>query len=251
MSVRLMLEQIGLGLMVFALYTLWLRVPDASVLDVVGSLCLALIVIWVAGAGESALMLRLADRARTRGRLVRGALLISFGVVLWFGWSTLLDHMHGDDALRAGYLNSRFPHQLRHVFSFEHILLWLGWMLTGLEWIGAGVIAIFVFAAVASERPLRAIACAISSVTYWIVLVLGILGATVLTGLLVQWTPGHGLRVEMVSLLGRLGAAVLVDAAVVCLLLAILGACVRRSDALYSTPAGTPDESQPRTVEEP
>ena len=46
----------------------------------------------------------------------------------------------------------------------------------------------------------------------------------------------------------------LVDAAVVCLLLAILAACVRRIDeagAPYSTPAGTPDLSQPRTVDNP
>jgi len=44
---------------------------------------------------------------------------------------------------------------------------------------------------------------------------------------------------------------VLVDAVLVCLVLAILAACVRQSDALYATPAGTPDESQPRTVDNP
>jgi hypothetical protein len=42
-----------------------------------------------------------------------------------------------------------------------------------------------------------------------------------------------------------------VDATVVCLLLAILAACVRQADALYSTPAGTPDDSHPRTVDNP
>ena len=53
-------EQIGLALLVFLLYVLWLRMPDASVLDVVGSVVLALIILAVAGAGESAIMLRVA-----------------------------------------------------------------------------------------------------------------------------------------------------------------------------------------------
>jgi hypothetical protein len=255
MSVRLVLEQIGLALLVFLLYVLWLRVPDASVLDVVGSVSLALIVLWVAGAGESVLMLRLAGRGRTPGRLLRGALLVLAGFVLWFGWSALLDHLRGDynsnDNLLAGYLNSRFPHQLRNFFSYTHILLWLGWMWTALEWIGAGIIAALVFAGTASDRPVRAIAFALRSVAYWIVVVLGTTGAAVLTSSLMQWTPGHGLRVEMLSMVLRLSAAVLVDASVACLVLAILAACVRRCDESHSTPAGTPDESQPRIVDNP
>ena len=64
MSVRLVLQQTGLAVLIFLLYALWLRVPDASVLDVTGSVCLALIVIFAAGAGESMLMLRLAGRPR-------------------------------------------------------------------------------------------------------------------------------------------------------------------------------------------
>ena len=251
LSIRLVLKQIGLALLVFALYALWLRVPDASVIDVIASALLALIVLAVAGGGESTLILRLAGTARSPWRLLRGGLFLLAGVALWFAWATLLDHMHGDDYLRAGYLNSRFPHSLRNFFSFAHIVLWLGWMWTALEWIGAGVIAVFVFAATVSSQPLRPMTRALSCLSYWIALVLGITAATVLTGSLIEWTPGHGLRVEMLSLVLRLSLAVLVDAAVVCLLLAILAVCVRRTDSLYSTPAGTPDESQPRTVDRP
>ena len=254
MSARLVLEQIGLALLVLLLAGLWLRMPDASWLDVVGSAVLALIAIAVAGAGESTLMLRLAARERTPGRLLRGTLLLLAGAALWFGWCALVDHLHGNDPLRAGYLNSRFPHQLRNFFSYEHILRWLGWMWMALEWIAAGVIAVFVFACTASSRPMRAAGCALRFVAYWIALVLGAAAATAITGLLVDWTPGHGLRVEMMSLVLRLAAAVLVDAVVACLLLAILAMCVRRGDdaeEIHSTPAGTPDESQPRRVENP
>jgi hypothetical protein len=184
--------------------------------------------------------------------------LLLAGAALWLLWSILLDHLHGNDYLRAGYLNSRFPHSLRNVFSFAHILLWLGWMWTILAWLGAGVIAIFVFAATAGRRPFRALACAARSLTYWTSLILGVTCATMLTGSLMQWTPGNGLRTETFSLVFRLGVAALVDATVVSFLLAVLAMCVRRTDgqdhgddALYSTPNGTLDESQPRTVGRP
>ena len=262
LSIRLVLEQIGLAVLVFLLSALWLRVPDASAVDVIGSVILALIVLAVAGAGESWIILRLCDRAPTPGRLVRGGLLLLAGAVLWFGWSMLLDHLRIEDSLRAGYLNSRFPHSLRNVFSYGHILLWLGWIWTALEWIGAGAIGIFVFTATASLQPRRALANALRSVTYWLALILGTAVAVMLTGPLMQWTPSRGLRVEMISLVLRLSTATAVDATVVCLLLAILAACVRRSETQkdeattvtmlpHSTPAGTPETSHPRTVESP
>jgi hypothetical protein len=172
-------------------------------------------------------------------------------VAVWFAWSTLLDHLHGDDYLRAGYLNSRFPHTLRYFFTFDHLVLWLGWIWTSLAWIGAGALAIVVFAATASSQPARSIARTLRCPTYWIAVVLGTIAATALAGSLIGWTPGHGLRVEMASLILRLTFATLVDATVVCLILAILATCVRQQDALYSTPAGTPDDNQPRTVDTP
>ena len=258
MSVRLVLQQIGLALLVFLLYALWLHVPDASAFDVIGSVLLALIGIAVAGAGESALMLRLAGRVRTPARLARGAVLLLAGAVLWFAWSALLGHFRGNygsnDQLWAGYLNSRFPHPWRNFFSFEHILLWLEWIWTLLGWIGSGFIAVLVFAGTASPRPLRAMVYTLCSITYWVAALIGAVAATEITGLLVNWTPGHGLRAEMASLALRLAASIFIDAAVVCLLLAILAVCVRQTeeaDAPHSTPAGTPDASQPRTADNP
>jgi hypothetical protein len=251
LTVRLVLKQIGLALLVFALYALWLRIPDASALDVIATAVLAFIVLAVAGGGETMLFLHLADRPRTPAKLLRGTLFPLAGVALWFAWSALLDHFHGDDYLRAGYLNSRFPHALRYFFTYEHLMLWLGWMWTALEWIGAGALAIVVFAATASSQPARSVKHAMRCRTYWLAVVLGTIAATVLTGTLMDWTPGHGLRIEIASVILRFTLATLVDATVVCLVLAILAACVRQADALYSTPAGTPDDSQPRTVDKP
>jgi hypothetical protein len=251
LSVSFVLQQIGLALLVFVLSVAWLHVPDASVIDVAGSLVLALLVLVLTGVGETSLILRLCGRERAPGRRVRGALLLLAGVALWLGWSTLLDHLRGIDFLWAGYLNSRFPHSMRNFFSFEHIVIWLGWIWAEFEWIGAGMIGLVVFAATSSDRPFRAMVRALRSITYWAILIGGTAVATVLTGSLMQWTPGRGLRIEMVSLALRLGVAACVDAAVAGLLLAVLAVCVRRSDGLYGTPAGMPEESQPRIAERP
>jgi hypothetical protein len=252
LSARLVLQQIGLALLVLLLYAVWLRMPDASVVDVIGSALLALVVLAVAGMGESLLMLSLAGVARSRGKLLRGAVMLFVGAALWAGWCALLDHMHGGDDLRAGYLNSRFPHQLRNVFSFEHLVLWLGWMWTSLARFGAGVIGLFVFALTASTRPLGAASRTLRCLTYWVAVVLSVTAATVITGSLIEWTPGHGIRVEMLSLALRLSLAALIDTVAVCLLLTILATCVRQADAAFHlAPAGTPDESQPRTAGSP
>jgi hypothetical protein len=250
-NLRLVLRQIGLALLVFALSIVWLRMPDASGLEVAGSVVLALILLAVAGLGESALILHLRGRALTPGRLLRGAALLLAGVLLWLAWGSLLDRIHGDDYADAGYLNSRLPHTLRYFFTFARIALWLGWIGTAVEWIGAGILALIAVCATASARPIHAIARALRSATYWIAMIAAATAATVITGSLIQWTPGHGLRIEMLSLLLRLGAAILIDAAIACLLLAILAAIVRRADAPYATPVGTPDDSQPRTAESP
>ena len=166
----------------FLLYVVWLRVPDASVLDVIGSAVLALVILAVAGAGESSLMLGLAGVPRSPARLLRGGLLLLAGAGLWFGWSSILDHMHGNDYLRAGYLNSRFPHQLRNLFSFDHLVLWLGWMWTALAWVGAAVIGLFVFVFTASPRPLGTMLRALRCMTYWMAVVLCSGAVTALTG---------------------------------------------------------------------
>jgi hypothetical protein len=255
LSVRLVLAQIGLALLVFLFYVAWLRMPDASVLEVIGSALLGLIALAVAGAGESALVLHLAGRARTPGRLLRGTLLLLAGAALWFAWSALMGHVRGDynqnEIKLAGYLNSRPPYALRYLFTYENILRWIEWILELLGWIVAGAIFLLVFSGTASLRPMRAAAMLLRSVIYWCVVVVVSVGTTLLTTSLMQWTPGHGLRVEMAGLALRLSVATLIDAILACFLLAVLGAYVMRADASYATPAGTPNESQPRTADNP
>jgi hypothetical protein len=254
-SPRLVATQTGLAVLVFAFSLLWLRVPDASLVDVAGTVLLAIFVLALAGGGEASLILRLCGRPVTPWRLLRGGVLVLLGVALWFCWSLCMAHLSANDWEWAGYLNSRAPHPWRNVFSYFHLHSFLEALWSALRWLGAGVLAAFVFAATAATRPLRALGTIFRSLSYWLCLFVGVIAAAQVTDFVMYWTPGHGLGVEMFSLVLRLAGVVLFDALVVCLLLSVLASCVLRSDgdetASYETAAGTPEDNQPRTVPTP
>jgi len=249
-SPRLVALQIGLAVLVFAFSVLWLRVPDASLVDVVGTVLLGIFVLALAGGGEASLMLRMCGRPLTPWRLLRGCVLVLVGVALWFGWSLVLGHLSANDWEWAGYLNSRAPHQLRNVFSYFHLHSFFEALWSTLRWLGAGLLGAFVFVMTAATRPLRSVGTIFRSLSYWLCLLVGVIAPVQITGFVMGWTPGHGLAVETFSLVLRLAGVVIFDALVVCLLLSVLAACVLRSDS-YETRAGTPEDSQPRTVPTP
>lgn len=250
-SPGLVLQQIGLGLLVFLLALGWLRLPDASVLDVVATVLLALLIVAIAGAGESAMILRLCNRPRTPRRLLFGTLLLLAGWMVWLGWSSWIDHLAIKNDPLAGYLNSRFPRHMRYFFTYSHIMLWLGWIETAAAWIGSGLIVPAIVALTAGGRPVRAMLAVLRSVSYWIIAIVGVIVASVFTTSLMHWLPGSTLRMQMLSLLLRLVVVVLVDATIASFLFVIAAAGVRQSDAFYSTPAGTPEDSHERTAEIP
>ena len=78
-----------------------------------------------------------------------------------------------------------------------------------------------------------------------------LLGVALITGfftsVLLSWTPGRGVYTEMVSLVLRLLVVGIVDLVLGCYLLTTASAVIER----YKTPAGTPETSHPRTVENP
>jgi len=255
-TVRFVAEQLGLALLVFGLFVVWLRVPDETLLELAASAALGLVVLAVAGLGEGLLILRIAGREITPGRLIRGALLVLAAAAIWFLWAGWIGHQVWDDPMRAGYLNSRLPRGLRHFFPFERLLLYLGWMWGVVAWIGAGVLAAVVFVMTAGEWRSRAGSIALRSPSFWLTVVVGMGVAAVASSALMHWTLVHGLRLELISLGLRLTAAVMVRAVVACWLLATVAVYVRRADAAYPAPeaatsGGGPEESQPRTAEAP
>lgn len=249
LRLRFVLQQFSLAVLVFLLFVLWLRLPDSSIFAVIASALLAIIVLAIALLGEVLLLRRLRALPSTRSQLFRGALAMPLAVLLWFAWSALLDHPSVIDGLRAGYWNSRFPHTFRNEFSYTHLMKWLGWLWTSLRWIGTGLLLLVAVATTQSSRPARVGLRIWYSGTYWLAFFLSAFLATGITASLLNWTPGHGLHVEMISLALRLGTVVLVDLLLACFVLSVIAALVERAEKRYSTPAGTPEASQPRTTE--
>jgi hypothetical protein len=253
-TVRFMLGQIVLAVVGFVLFAAWLRLPDSTVPAILSSVLLALVIVFVVFAGEAWLLLRLRGLPATARALARGALALLIAVALLFPLSMLLTHLSADDALRAGYFNSRFPANLRNVFSYPHLLTLLHETWDSLFWALLIVFAMAAVAITAAHKPLAAFVRMFRSLTAWVVLSLATIMGSWATVRLLHWTPGHGLAIEAGSVVLRLIVVVLLDAFLLCFSLALLVVLAKESDARYlpaATDAGTPDLSQPRTVERP
>jgi hypothetical protein len=251
LSARFFLKQLGLAVLVLLLSVAWLRFPDANVFEVAASFLVGLIILAIAGCGEASIMLHLTAVPASRRRIIRGALLVLAGIALSLVWYWIIDRWHGSDFTTASYLNSKLPRSLRYVFTYSRIIMILGWMWSALQWIGIGKIIACAMAAIAAERPVNGLFRILRSLAYWLALVAGIALGVVVTSSLIQWTPGHGLKIELFSLILRLGFSIVLDVAIICFVLAVIATILRHENDQKATPDGTPLTSQPLTAEVP
>jgi len=263
LRIHLLLSQLGLAILVTGLSVAWLRIPDSSVFAIALSLLTALVIAAVALGGESFLLLQTCPISYSDGRkrMQLGAVALLFAALIWFGWNTLLANWSAKDFLLAGYLNSQAPAHLRNFFSFTHISAWLEDARAVLRWFAAGLLLAASLGLFLAMRRARAIGRLILSMTYWIVFALTALAGSYLTHTLVGWMPGHGLGVESISLVLRLGTVILVDLVLACFLFTTAIAVILRSDESsdeladrraglepsHPVPAGAPEPSQLRT----
>ena len=242
------LQQIALAAVLSLLLFAWLHVPDANAVEVVLSVLLALLLVGVLGAGESALALRLTNRSVTTRQLIIGTVAVIVAAMLWYVISLGIDRLSVNDGLRAGYLNSRFPAALRNVFTYEHIANGFRLFWSALRWVVAGLLTAAAFALVTCNVPGRGLLLILRFGRYWLSLLLLLVIGSVITGPLMSWTPGHGLGVETFSLVLRLLLAILLNAAAMAFLLQSMAAASQRS---YPGGTDAPESSQPRTVANP
>lgn len=255
LRLRLLLMQLGLAILVTGLFVLWLRVPESNVAEVAVSFLLAVVIAAIALGGESFLLLQTCPISYSDvcKRMQIGALAFLFSALLWFGWSALLDRWSINDSLLAGYLNSRAPAHLRSLLSFNRLYDWLedGWAM--LHWFATGFLLAASLALLLAQRRARAVLGLTLSPAYWIVFTVTAVAGSQLTSALIKWTPGHGLGVEFLSLILRLGVVVLLDLVLTCFLFTTATAIVLRSDeragteVTHSVPNGNPAPSQLRT----
>ncbi|WP_114208075.1 hypothetical protein [Acidisarcina polymorpha] len=251
LTARFVLLHLGLVVIVAMLFALWLHIPDSSVLAVIGTGLLGSLISVLTFGGEAVLLRRLAGS--TQGNLLAGAIALLLAAALWLASWLWLNHIGESDFFMqaAGYANSRFPHSLRNLFTFANILRLLGWVALALKWLSAGILLAIAVPFAQSKRPVRSSLRVLLSISYWLVLAASAIVVTMITARLVEWTPGHGLRVEALSLVLRLVVVVIVDAVLVCYVLAVIATLVVRSEDGQATPEGSPERSQPRSVDMP
>lgn len=232
-TLRLLLHQLALAAIVAALCVAWLRVPDGRVLDVAASAFLAVILIVVTYAGETRLLLRIASRPRTAGVVTRGSIALLLATVVGTLCSLLLDRLGGGDKLRAGYVNSQLPASLRNLLSYPHLLTLQHETWAWLFWIVFLLLAMAVAAITVADRPRHAFARAVASTPLWLALSAAVFAVAWPTTTLPYWLPRHQhtLAFETTSLILRLLAVTLIDAALLTYSLCLLAAHAQQADA--------------------
>jgi len=232
LRLRLLLQQFGLAAIVGILFVLWLRVPDANILEETLSLIMALVIAILALGGESFLLLQTCpiSYSDARIRIQIGAVALAVSLLLWFAWGALLDHWSANSSLLAGYLNSRASAYYRNFLSYNHLYDWLEDTWLVLRWFATGLLLAASLALLLAFHRGRAALRLTFSFTYWIVFALAVVVGSHLTHALLRWTPGHGLPVESISLALRLGTVILIDLILIYLLFTTAIAVIERME---------------------
>jgi hypothetical protein len=218
-------------LVLIMLGVVWLQIPDSHVWEFVFSIlfaCGLLALFFWCCSWVSKRMLKPAEKERWWLQWILLAAVIVAWSLLQMPIDRLLDHR----ALYAGYWTSRLPHWLRGSRTYEHFLVLQDYVYFSLRLVVTGLL--LPVAVVAGASRLRGSVGRIFGVWsgwwYWMVaLVCGWIAFAV-SGKLTDWTPGHGLIAEMLSLLVRLGCVFTLDVLLACFLLAVIVVGLRRSE---------------------
>jgi hypothetical protein len=160
-------------------------------------------------------------------------ILLAAVIVTWWLLQMPIDRLLEHRALYAGYWASRLPHWLRWLRTYEHFVVLQDWVYFSLRLIITGLL--LPIAVVAGASRVRGSAGRTfglwSQWWYWVAaLVCGWLAFAVGSKLM-NWTPGHNLTSETLSLLVRLGFVFTLDVLLVCFVLALIVVGLRRRES--------------------
>jgi hypothetical protein len=215
--------------MLAALGVLWLQIPDSHVWEFAFSIlyaCGFLALFFWLYSWIFKSMLKPAEEERW---WLRWILLTAVIVACWL-LQTPIDRLVDHRELYAGYWTSRLPYWLRWLRTYEHLVVLQNWIYLSLRLIVAGLLLPVAVVAGASRLSdgARGIFGVWSRWWYWVTaLGCGWLAFAV-SGKLMDWTPGHGLTGESLSLLLRLGFAFTLDVLLVCFVLQVIVVGMRR-----------------------
>jgi len=232
MRMQLVFE-IWIGTLVLVvLGVLWLQIPDSHVWEFVFSILFACgfvaLSFWCC-SWVFKRMLKPIEEERWWLQWILLATVVVAGWLLQMPIDRLVEHRE----LYAGYWTSRLPHWLRWLRTYEHLVILQEWVYFSLRLIVVGLL--LPVAVVAGASRIRGNARRIFGLWtkwwYWVAaLVCGWI-AFALSGKLMNWTPGHSLMSEILSLLVRLGVVFTLDVLLVCFVLAVIVVGLRRDSS--------------------
>jgi len=218
----------------------WLQIPDSYLWELALSLLLGFV--FAVGFLElNASVLRRLRRTEEPPPLWLSALLLAAWLVLFYILLSLCAHLDDDSMRRAGYWNSKLSPHLRTIFTFPRLQSWQTKSVSFLLWVVLPGLLLPLAMETLSLRLAawrRATINALSILRrwqYWLTAIAIWWISTRLTSALVQPTPGHTVRGELLSVTLRLGLAYCADALLLTLLLAITAELLARNHAARNT----------------
>jgi hypothetical protein len=201
----------------------WLQIADSHVwqfvLSIVAAVCIALMFVWL----YSAMFRRVRFPERAAQMWMSGVVLA--GVLV--GWM-ILGHPiaagREHESLYAGYWNSKLSPGMRTVFTYMRLVDLQDRFYDVLELVIAGLLLPVAIEGMSfGVGSLARVFSVYWRWRYWVVVAVAGAGGIWITRLLVGWTPGHTVRGEVLSVVGRMGLAYTVDVVLWCLVVAVAG----------------------------
>jgi hypothetical protein len=249
----LLLQSAG-ALAVGAAFCCLLLIPESHAWEVAISITLwpALIVL--------ALWLQVVVFRKMQGAVAGQRLTLIFAVPLLLLWVAIwavawiyLAHLSDNFSEYASYLNSRLPAAGRAMLTYERLFGLMDDLYFFVQWwLLPGILLPCIVETVTGGVGLRhwRRACGVwSGWMWWLSIILFKWITVVTTRHMLVWWPRQTASAELVNAFSRIGTIFLVDALLWYLLLSLLAAYLLPKAPV--APAGTPEESQERTAENP
>jgi hypothetical protein len=225
----------ALGLII--LDVLWLQIPDSHVWEFAFSILLACGLLALSFWGCT-WVFKAMLKSHEEERWWLQWILLATVIVAWRLLQMPIDRLVEHSSLYAGYWTSRLPHSLRWLRTYEHLVVLQDWVYFSLRLIVTGLL--LPVAVVAGASRVRGSAGRIfglwSQWWYWVAALVCGWFAFAVSGKLMNWTPGHSLTSETLSLLLRLGLVFTLDVLSVCFVLAMIVVRLRRSERAHRIP---------------
>ena len=205
----------------------WLQIADSHVwqfvFSVVAAAGIAWIFVWLYAVTFR--RVRLPERVAP---MWLSAVVLVVVLAVWMGLSHPIGAGRDHEELFAGYWNSKLSPGMRNVFSYMRLVELQDRFYDVVELVIAALLLPLAIEGMASGvRSVRRVVYVYRRWRYWVVAAVAGAGALWMTELLVDWTPGHSIRGQVLSVVARVGLAYTVDVVLWCLTVAVAARYLR------------------------